>query len=205
MKLFIISGSHREKSNSIKIAEYIKFYIKEHDFGFNEVDIANLYDLHIPFWSEELWSPDDGSKSENWKDWSRLSGQLQASDAFIFICPEYGGMVPPKLKNLFLLCGPLELGHKPALLASVSASINGAYPIAELRMTAFKNNHVCFLPDHLIFRNAGDIFTKKVIDKDDYMTQRLHYSLNILSGYSEALKPFRGSDLCDLTSYPFGM
>lgn len=205
MKLVIISGSHRKESNSIKIAKYIQYYIKEHDFGFDEVEIANLYSVNIPFWSEDLWQLDDLSKSDDWKDWALLSKQLQSSDAFIFICPEYGGMMPPKLKNLFLLSGPSELGHKPALIGTVSASINGVYPVAELRMSAHKNNHVCFLPDHLIFRNANDIFTDNTIDKDDYITKRLHYSLNILSGYSRALQTFRASDLCDLTSYPFGM
>ncbi|MCV5978616.1 NAD(P)H-dependent oxidoreductase, partial [Escherichia coli] len=75
--------------------------------------------------------------------------------------PEWHGMATPALKNFLLLTTANELAHKPALLVSVSVSINGVYPISELRMTGSKNNHVCFLPDHLIVRKSD-----KLIDQD---------------------------------------
>ena len=41
-----------------------------------------------------------------------------------------------------------------AQACAVSASDGGAYVIAELRMSSYKNNRLCWIPEHLIARQV---------------------------------------------------
>ena len=67
-------------------------------------------------------------------------------------------MVPAALKNFFLLWAATgELSHKPALPCAVSAGEGGAYVISELRMSSYKNNRLCWLPEQLIARQVKSI------------------------------------------------
>ncbi|MGX9419388.1 NAD(P)H-dependent oxidoreductase [Vibrio sp. RC27] len=181
MKLTIISGSQRGNSQSLNVARYLK---KMSSKGFKEVQIMDLFDLNLPFWNEGVWQDTD-----EWKPWKEISQQLSVSDAFVFITPEWHGMATPALKNFLMLTTANELAHKPALLVSVSASGNGVYPISELRMTASKNNHVCLLPDHLIFRHIESTLDSELNCVDEGMMLRTQYTLELLASYATALKP----------------
>ena len=82
----------------------------------------------LPFWDEGVWED-----APRWKEAiGDLTEELDACDAFIIVTPEWHGMVPSGLKNLFLLLpGTQVLAHKPALIISVSGGAGGgAYPIA---------------------------------------------------------------------------
>ena len=116
-------------------------------------------------------------------------------------------MVPPGFKNFVLLCGNDQLGHKPVMLVSVSGSRNGAYPIAELRMSASKNNHAVFLPDHVIVRNAESVLNgdKAAGEEDSYLRGRMNYSLKLLCQYSSKLSEIRSSAEIDFKAYGNGM
>jgi NAD(P)H-dependent FMN reductase len=144
------------------------------------------------------------------KVWAPIKAELQKADALIVLSPEYGGMVPAALKNFFLLATAAELGHKPALIASTtSASTNGAYPISELRASSYKNCKILYLPEHLIFRHAGEILKDEVKPEHqanhDYMVERSEFCLNLLEDYAAALKPVRASGRTVHEKFPFGM
>ncbi len=62
--------------------------------------------------------------------------------------------VPAGLKNFFLMFSRFELGHKPAMIVAVSSGDGGAYPVAELRMSSYKNNRICYIPEQLNLRNV---------------------------------------------------
>lgn len=181
MKLTIISGSQRAQSQSLRVARYLEQTADSH---FDDVSIVDLHELDLPFWNEGVWNG-----SEEWKQWDPVAELLKSSDAFIFITPEWHGMATPALKNFLLLATDEEMAHKPALLVSVSASLNGVYPISELRMTGSKNNHVCILPDHLIFRNVETLFADNLQLTDEHFQQRCEYTMQLLSSYSRALAP----------------
>ncbi|WP_132325488.1 NADPH-dependent FMN reductase [Pseudobacteriovorax antillogorgiicola] len=202
MKITIVSGSHRTPSQSSRIGGYIEQQLKDMDPSLKTFHF-NLGGNPLPLWDESVWSG-----GETWKkSWSPIALELQESDAFVFVVPEWGGMVPPGFKNFMLLCSNKELGHKPALLVSVSGSRNGAYPIAELRMTASKNNRVVFIPDHVIVRSAEHVLTDKVAEseEDQYLRSRLQYSLKILNQYGLSLRAVRESGVVDFESFPNGM
>jgi NAD(P)H-dependent FMN reductase len=202
MKVGIISGSHRINSQSIKIARWIETRFNSLALT-QRVYTLELATANIPFWDEGMWNGE-----EKWKSiWSKHSIELSACDAFVIIAPEYGGMVPPALKNIFLLCSNQELAHKPALIVGVSAGRSGSYPIVELRMSGYKNTRICYLPDHMIIREAEKMFLaeepQSPVETD--VRARLDYFLRVLKEYAKALSTVRASGVIDTKSFPNGL
>ncbi|HTN87896.1 MAG TPA: NAD(P)H-dependent oxidoreductase [Sorangium sp.] len=202
MKIAVISGSHRNGSESGKVARHVQQQLS------SSPDVSSTYALDLadnplPLWDPEAWQP-----SEKWASaWSPISAELTASDAFVVVVPEWGGMVPAGLKNFFLLCTRGELAHKPALIVAVSASMGGSYPIAELRMSSYKNTYLCYIPDHVIVRNVRGLLNDPAAQSpdDERIRERLRYALGLLLQYGKALQLVRSSGAIDLTRYPYGM
>ncbi|PHM26152.1 NADPH-dependent FMN reductase [Xenorhabdus budapestensis] len=198
MKLTLISGSQRQNSSSQRVARYLQKLSNE--YGFTDTNFLELCNVELPL--HDGYTTDISAESHPWQ---AIAHHLRESDAFIFVSPEWHGMVPPALKNLLLYCSVTELGHKPALLTSVSAGPNGVYPLSELRMTGFKNNHVCFLPDHLIFRQSESLISPDLICNDAVFEGRVHYTLKLLKSYAEALKHVREVIGEENKKYHYGM
>lgn len=109
MKIAIISGSHRDNSQSMKVAEHIQRTLEN-----GICDNAWIFSLAgnpLPLWDQGVWDGD-----AKWDELlPSIRQDLTSSDAFVVISPEYHGQVPAGLKNFFLLFGKNELGHKPAI------------------------------------------------------------------------------------------
>ncbi|WP_114324968.1 NADPH-dependent FMN reductase [Candidatus Colwellia aromaticivorans] len=186
MNLVIISASQRKQSQSVKVAQYIA----ESVTGYEEVTHFELCQYNLPLWDGDL-----ASKSAELSDWPLLNKQISQADAFIMITPEWSGMASPLLKNVLLMCSGQDTAHKPVLLVGLSGGISGVYPIAELRMNAFKNNKLVAIPDHLVIRNVEEVLNSanesELSDKDSNIRHRIGYSLHVLYHYSEALRALR--------------
>lgn len=190
MKISIISGSHRNPSQSEKIGKYVEALFK-HEFSDIEPFLYSLADNPLPLWDQSVWESD-----EKWIErLAPLNEQFSNSDAFVIISPEWHGQVPSGLKNLFLLFNKFQLGHKPAYIITVSSGSGGTYPVAELRMSSYKNNRLCYIPEHLIIRDVENVFNQQDEENDKksdpYYRERLKWGLNILVGYGKALKTMR--------------
>ena len=138
-----------------------------------------------------------------------IAAQLKASDALIVIAPEYHGMVPAALKNFFLCFGRQELAHKPALIVAVSSADGGAYPVAELRMSSYKNSRLCYMPEQLIIRHVETVLNEDEqlnnAEADQYFRQRIDWVLPQLQQYALALKIVRDSGVTDMSEFSNGM
>lgn len=204
MKIGIISGSHRKDSQSLKVARAAQRRLLDQQLC-EETYIYDLGENPLPLWDESIWANDPGWQ----KRLEPIATELVSCDAFIVVSPEWHGMAPAGLKNFFLLWGNAEVAHKPALLVGVSASSGGAYPIAELRMSSYKNNRICYLPEHLIVRNVAKVLNAEPADNDskahDYISARLDYCLRMLSSYASAFQQIRSSGNVSLETYNFGM
>lgn len=192
MKISIISGSHRNPSQSEKVARHIEATLAK-EFDDVEPWVFALADNPLPLWDQTLWED-----NEEWNQrLAPLKEQLNGSDAFVIIAPEWHGQVPAGLKNFFLMFNRFELGHKPALIVTVSSADGGAYPVAELRMSSYKNNRICYIPEHLVLRNIETILNENTednnADADGYFKERINWTLGILRGYAVALKAMRES------------
>lgn len=190
MHITIISGSHRNPSQSEKIGRYVESLL---DDKFDEAEpyLYSLADNPLPLWDQSIWEQD-----ETWvKRLAPLKEQLSKSDAFVIIVPEWHGQVPAGLKNFFLMFSRFELGHKPAFIIAVSSATGGAYPVAELRMSSYKNNRLCYIPEQLIVRDVEKVFNTEPESNDQsadsYYKDRLNWCLDMLIGYGKALKAMR--------------
>jgi len=203
MKISIICGSHRENSQSYKVAKVIQ---KTLESGIcDETWLFNLAGNPLPLWDQGVW---DGE--QKWQDvLTPIKQQLASSDAFVIISPEWHGQVPAGLKNFFLLFSKNELGHKPAQIVTVSSADGGSYPVAELRMSSYKNNRICYIPDHIILRNVEKILNDNPEDNnesaDTYFRERIEWSLNILKEYAVGLKHVRDSGVTATEKFNNGM
>ena len=197
MKIAVIVGSVRLNSESARIAEVVARQLRSL-YSQCELDVLSLREADLP-----LWNDDSGSDLS--QQWPPIAERLRRCDAYVVVTPEWAGMVPPHLKNLFLLCSAGELAHKPAQIISISSGMGGAYPVSELRMSSYKNNLLIWLPDHLVLRNVTSLFVSEPPTALDIeLLARLDYSLTMLVATSQALAPVRES-VQNLTDYGYGM
>lgn len=204
MKITIVSGSHRLNSQSRKVADHIEATLLDENIC-DETEIYSLEGNPLPLWDQGIWEGE-----EKWETLlAPLRNTLQQSDAFVIVAPEWHGQVPAGLKNFFLIAGKNEVGHKPALIVTVSSADGGAYPVAELRMSSYKNNRICYIPEQVIIRNVESVLNANTeennADADGYFRERISWSLQILQAYAEAMKPIRTSGITNNDKFDFGM
>lgn len=199
--IVLISGSHRPNSQSRKVTDFVASTIVR----LNSVITTDIIDLAgnpLPLWDGEA----DKADSATGKVWQPIAARLQKADGFVVVSPEWSGMVPAGLKNFFLHASAKELGHKPALIVTVSASRGGAYPVNELRIRSYKNTRLVYTPDHVIIQNCNDVLNgEHEADKTDgTLRRRIEFSVRGLLAYTEAFKSIRAAGL-DNPEFPFGM
>ncbi len=203
MNFVIISGSHQEDSQSLKVSKWLSEYLVS---AGQSVDIIDLGGDPLPLWSSDAWKA--GSDLS-----ARISPFLQKienADGLILIAPEWGGMAPAALKNFLLYVGSKHAAHKPAMIVGVSSGRGGTYPISELRMSSYKNNRIVYIPDHLLVQDVNHVMNDSDLENgskaDLYIKNRSVHSLDVLVAYAKALKTMReDTDTLVHKEYPFGM
>jgi azobenzene reductase len=203
MHITLISGSHRKTSQSGRVTQYLAARLPKLDAA-TTTDIIDLAGNPLPLWDDEFWKAGGNLQ----KQWQPYGERLQKAEGLVVISPEWHGMVPAGLKNFLLYCGtPKEVGHKPGLIVTVSASRGGAYPVNELRTSGYKNSRICYIPEHLIVRNAEKMLNGDTpADKDDeFLRDRADFALRILLDYAKALKAVRENPAIYERKYASGM
>ena len=202
MKFAIVSGSHRPQSQSGKVARFVATRIAALDPDYSTYSL-DLGKHPLPLWEEGIWNKDP----KMIEPWRPVSEAISGCDAAVIIAPEWSGMVPAALKNFFLFASDGCLYHKPGLLVGVSASRNGAYPVAELRTSSYKNSHIQYISEHVIVRNVNDMLNGEVAasEEDGALRRRVDYSLRILAEYGKALNAVRASGVLNRKDFPYGM
>ena len=202
MKFFILSGSHRAEAESLRVSRYVQTVLtREHPGA--ETHLYSLSGNPLPLWDEASGGAPDAL-------WDPISAELKAADALVVITPEWGGMATPGVKNFLLNCTADEIGHKPGLIVTVSASRGGSYPVSELRRSGTKNNRLAWLPEHVIVQHVGNNLVAPdgapdLAKEDALIRQRLRYALRVLEEYGKALKLVRASGVIDHKTFRSGM
>ena len=84
MKISIIAASHRTDSQSKRISKFI-----ENNLVKLETDL-DVYSLDLAGTRLPLWSPDKKNGKGIWGEvWKSISDNLNKSDGFILVVPEY--------------------------------------------------------------------------------------------------------------------
>lgn len=202
MHIVLISGSHRQNSQSLRVTKYLAAQLAKLPEA-PSTDIIELTGNPLPLWDESAWKPDSPLQQQ----WQPYAKRLQAADGLVVTSPEWHGMVPAGLKNFFIYCTPNEIGHKPAMITAVSAARGGAYPIQELRISSYKNSMLCYMPQHLIVREAAKMFEGETPSgpDDEYLRGRADFTLRSLLEYAKAFKPMRESGFVFDKKYANGM
>src|ERR1043166_2256397 len=202
MHIGVISGSHRKISQSRKVAGYIAERLPKIDAD-TTTDIIDLTGNPLPLYDEGANDP----QSPTGKVWPGFSKRFQAAEAFGVVTPEWHGMVPSGVKNIFLHTGMKEVGHKPALIVAVSASRGGSYPVAELRMSSYKNSRILYIPEHILVQYAEKVLNGPESESPDdaYIRERIDFALRILLSYGQALKDVRAAGVTENSKFRNGM
>ena len=187
MKISIISASHRMDSQSKKISVMLSNNLLNLNANL-DIFLLDLAKSSLP-----LWSPDKKNGEGIWGEtWNVISKNLDSSDGFILVVPEYGGMASPAAKNTFLLCGNGEFAHKPGLIVSISSGNGGAYPISELRSSSYKNSHIMWIPENIIIRNVEEFNPGNHGNNIPvWLDDRINYVLELFIAYADNMRPLR--------------
>ena len=202
MKIGIICGSQRVKSQTAKVGRFV-----QHSLNDKGIDtfLLDLGEHPLPNFDDTFWYEKQGSLQTAWQS---VAEELQSCEGFIVLTPDWHGMVPSCLKNFFLYTGTAEMANKPGLIIAISSGVGGYLPVAELRISSYKNNRICWIPDHIIVRNVKNCmndFAEPDGDDDSYIRARLSHSLSILIAYSHALGAVRESEITAYDTYQYGM
>ncbi|MEW6461875.1 NADPH-dependent FMN reductase [Ectopseudomonas khazarica] len=197
LNIALVAGSSRNNSQSGKVARAMRQRLIE--LGHTSHESSSVIDLGLaplPLWPAEDTGP-----------WNLYRQQLAAADALVIIAPEWNGMACPAIKNFFIYASKAELAHKPGLLVGVSSGIGGAYPIAELRASSYKNCRLCYLPEHLIVRQVEKVLNgpQAADEADERIRGRIDYALDVLVRYGHALQPVREAISFDNPAFANGM
>lgn len=129
-RLLVIVASTRPTRRARAVADWFIPIARGHD-GF-EVHEADLAELGLPL-LDELDEPSDRRyRHEHTVRWSELVG---ASDAIVFVTPEYNHGYPASLKNA-IDCLYHEWLHKPLGFVSYGASAGGTRSVQQLKQVA---------------------------------------------------------------------
>lgn len=112
----IISGTNRERSNSIKIAHYYQKELKRRGESWQ---ILSLDELPATISTTDLY----GKRSTAFEP---IQALVSAAQKFIFIIPEYNGSFPGILKIFVDACAfPASFYHKKVALVGLSTGKYG--------------------------------------------------------------------------------
>jgi NAD(P)H-dependent FMN reductase len=205
MKIAVISGSSRPKSQSLKIAKWAVEKLQK--IGAQ----PELIDLHQHLLPTEINLLDLKNQPTGVKAWTPIEKILQSCQGFVVVSPEWNGMAPPALMNMFEYASVSSkpLAHKPGQIITVSSTDGGSYPAAQLRVHGAKNNHFFYNPELVIIRNCEKVFNSATPEAgnaaDEYLQTRTEHSLKIFLQYAKVLGVLRQESKIDLLKYPNGM
>jgi hypothetical protein len=76
-------------------------------------------------------------------------------------------------------------------------------------MSSYKNNRICYIPEHVIIRNVESVLNEDASanneSADTYFRDRIQWTLDVLLSYAAALKPVRESGVTLSDKFRNGM
>ena len=129
----IVVGSVRPGRIGLPIAEWVKRVTAERSNSV-EIDFVDLAELALPFMDEPNHPSMRQYTKQHTLDWS---ARVDASDAFVFVTPEYNHSYSPALKNAIDFLGQ-EWWRKPVGFVSyggISAGSRGVVAMEPVLLT----------------------------------------------------------------------
>ncbi len=192
MNIIVISGSPRANASSLNVANYVNGQLNQQIN--TESKVLDLNQCQLELWSESAQMDETSKALINW------------AQGYVFVVPEWHGMVPPAFKNLFYYFNGL-FSHKPAYIIGVSSGTGGRYPITELRSSTYKNSFINYIPISTVIDQVDDVVSNKgeLGSGSEYIAQRIDEGLQFLLAYTDALGKVRKTDIYNEKRFKNGM
>lgn len=166
----IISGTNREGSNTLKLAEYYHRQLSEKGF---DSEILSLCELPDDLIKSDLY----GKRSEAFQS---IQERISVSSKFIFVIPEYNGSFPGVLKTFIDACSFPEsfFGKKAALVGLSSGKYGNIRGIDHFTgICHYINMHVLPLRIHIPnirkeFDENGNLFNEDTMKFTNQQIER---------------------------------
>ena len=184
--IYIISGTNRPNSNSLKLANIVEKKFSESNVNAEIIDLQNM----------PLSELTGNEYSENKPAW--LNEQVQKinnSDGLYLIVPEYNGSMPGALK-LFIdhLDYPIAFQYRPVCFIGLGGLFGGLRPV-EHCMQVFSYRNAFIYPDRVFFMNVWTSLKEGKIENE--------LEANLLKsqilGFSHFVKVLKTNGLHSLT------
>jgi NAD(P)H-dependent FMN reductase len=182
--LSVIIASVREGRVGDPIARWFLPRAQEH--GKFDVQLVDLKDVNLPLLSEPHHPRLKKYQQETTKAWSAIVG---ASDAFVFVTPEYNYTIPPALVNALD-----HLYHEWSYKACAFVSYGGvsggmrAVQTAKLMATGFK---MVPIVEAVNIPSFTQLMESGVFKGNETHDKAVPVMLDELLRWTEALKPLR--------------
>jgi len=192
MNIIVISGSPRANASSLNVANYVSGQLNQQ--ANTDSRVLDLNQCQLELWSDSAQMDDASKELIHW------------AQGYVFIVPEWHGMVPPAFKNLFYYFNGL-FAHKPAYIIGVSSGTGGRYPITELRSSTYKNSFINYIPVSTVVDQVDDVIDNKgeIIAGNEYVAQRIDEGVQFLIAYTDALSKVRQTDIFNEKRFKNGM
>ena len=142
MRLVVISGSTRNRSTTIKVAQSV-LQLAEQSQLFSKVNLLDFATIAFPIWDKAI-----KNEMDDWQEEWQASAQLmQLADAIIIVSPEWE---EESLDNFYAFCERDNLPLLPSAVLRVGSNCRGAYSSTELWMANFRKNRTCLILEHFI-------------------------------------------------------
>lgn len=184
-KLTIIIASTRPGRAGLPIAQWFTRRAQAHD-GF-EIDVVDLAELNLPLLDEPNHPRLRQYLHQHTQDWSAI---VDASDAFVFVTPEYNYGYPAALKNAIDYLHQ-EWQYKPVGFVSYGGVAAGTRAVQQLKQVV---TTLRMLP---VFESVNIPFHTQFIDEEgqvqanEVMEQAADAMLDELVRTESALQPLR--------------
>lgn len=195
MNILVISSSMRANSQSLKVSNWLGEHINSLT---HEPRILDLHSFKLPIF-------DDGETAA--ENAVLLLEIVIKADAYVFVSPEWNGMMSLGLLNMLHYVGH-EMAYKPVMLVGVSSGRGGTHPIDQMKLVGQKNRHYIISPDNLIVSGVESAFNDNEMTEStsDYpLKSRADYSLKMLIELAKSLEKVRSSEVINLETFGNGV
>ncbi len=183
-KVSVIIGSTRPGRVGLPIGQWFFEQAKRH--GKLDVELVDLKALNLPLLDEPKHPRLGDYANDHTKAWSQI---VKASDAFIFVTPEYNHSPPPALLNAidYLFS---EWTYKPAAFVSYGGISGGMRAVQMLKQTLCTLK-VMPIPEAVTITFFSQLMDNGVFNGSEALEKASVAMLDELARWTEALRALR--------------
>lgn len=185
-KLSVIAVSTRPGRAGFPLATWLTEHAQAHA-GF-EVELVDLRDVNLPLFDEPRHPRLRQYEHEHTKRWS---AKVEASDAFVFVTPEYDHGAPPSLINALVYLAQ-EWAHKPVGFVSYGGPAGGIRAVQMVKPMLSALKMVVMLESVMAPLFMHSIDEQGVFKASEFQDTSAKAMLDALLKWSRALAPMRG-------------